>query len=81
MERIIFRKYIKLPLMGATYLTIALAGLLLFQAAAFERLWQDMNMGGSEKPALSGFLSVIAISPLNFISIFIFLFLGTGLCV
>jgi uncharacterized membrane protein len=75
MERKIFRKYIKLPLLGATYLTIALAALMLFQAAAFERLWNDMHMGGAEKPILSGFFSVIALSPINFIFLFILLFL------
>lgn len=78
MEKRIYRRYLKLPLFGAIYATIAIIGLGLYQAYQMQSLVESMqtqagaNQGNGY--AFDGFLMTLFYSPFFFCGIFIFFF-------
>lgn len=79
MDKRIYRRYLKLPLFGAIYATIAIIGFGIYQAYAIQSLMdslefkQSVNTGNSL--ALNGFSMTLLLSPFYFCGFFISFFL------
>ena len=79
MEKRIYRRYLKLPLYGAIYATIAIIGFGLYQAYAIQSLMESLEYEQSVNTvnslATNGFTMILILSPFYFCGFFVSFFL------